>query len=274
MIDLAFCGILPGTTPEASLATLRACGFDGIELWPDTLNQYPLLQWRGALAAEGMQVFQLCPYFNFIAGDKELRASREQLRAFIYAARELGCRRLRVFTGPPWGDGVVGATAATPAQWQAAIAGLQEFCAEARRHNLELCLECHEGSLMEDSPNALRLLHAVGAENLTVNLQLPLVNEPPQTSLEQLGDYTNHIHIHNWTGGFGEGSLTFLDEGAVQWEPIIRHLVHERGRRLCLSVEHPDHGGRHDPAETARRDGAYLTNLRRRSSPPPAVVSR
>ncbi len=43
---------------------------------------------------------------------------------------------------------------------------------------VELCLECHGGSLMEDSPSTERLLGLVDRRNLTVNLQFPLEGEP------------------------------------------------------------------------------------------------
>jgi len=82
-------------------------------------------------------------------------------------------------------------------------------------------------------------------------------------SLAALGPFTSHIHIHNWTQGLGAGDLTFLEEGKFDWEPVVRNLVFELRRPLCLSVEHADHMGQHDPWETARRDGPYLQRLRR-----------
>ena len=54
---------------------------------------------------------------------------------------------------------------------------------------------------MENSVSALRLLDAVDHPALTVNLQLPLLAEPWEDSVDRLGAYTTHIHIHNWTHG-------------------------------------------------------------------------
>ena len=261
MNQLGFCWCFPDTAPAAGLSRLRDCGFDGIELWPDALQQHGPAVWATALRQAGLQCLQLCPYFNFMHGDESVRASRQLLTESLDHARVLGCRRLRVFTGPPWGQGVVGARQATPAQWDTAITELRAFCYIAGQAGVELCLECHEGSLMEDSPSALRLLRAVNRPNLTTNLQLLLLHEPWETSVHHLAPYTTHIHIHNWTvpvTKFEGADLTFLDAGIFDWRPVLRQLP----RALVLSVEHASHGGKHDPWETARRDGAFLQALR------------
>lgn len=65
----------------------------------------------------------------------------------------------------------------------------------------------------------------------------------------------------NWTRALGEGELTFLADGVFDWRPVVRHLS-RHGRSVCLSVEHVDHGVRHDPWETARRDGPFLLTLK------------
>jgi sugar phosphate isomerase/epimerase len=248
------------------LSRLRAQGFDGIELWPDPLRKFGPGRWAAALQAANLSCLQLCPYFDFVHGPDKIAASRLLLREYLDYARLLGCRRLRVFTGPPWGEGVIGARVASATQWAAAITELRAFCDIAAREDVELCLECHEGSLMEDSVSALRLLEAVSRPNLTTNLQLPLVGEPWQFSLQNLAPYTSHIHIHNWEKEMvdvSRATLTFLDAGIFDWVPVVRKIVLDCGRSLCLSVEHTDHGGRHDPWETACRDGPYLQRLRR-----------
>ncbi len=260
-IDLGFCWVFPEScTPEEGLGRLREYGFDGVELWPQALDYFGAERWARALREQGMRCLQLCPYFNFVAGPAKLEESREILFRFLEAAALLECRRIRVFTGPPWGQGVVGAGMATAEQWQSAIDGLREYCGIAPR--IEFCLECHEGSLMENSVSALRLLRAVDRPNLTTNLQLPLLEEGWEESVAQLAPYTTHIHIHNWTEGFGAGEVTFLGEGAFDWTVVLEILLRKYGRPLCLSVEHPDHGGKDDPWETARRDAETLGDWR------------
>jgi len=125
-----------------------------------------------------------------------------------------------VFTGPPWGEGVVGTREATEAQWQATLDNLRDFCDHAAKQNVELCLECHAGGLAEDTPFTLRLLRGVDRPNLTVNLQLPLLDDDWRTSLREPGQYTTHVHMHNWTERLGEGDRTFLADGTFDWEPV------------------------------------------------------
>jgi len=260
-LDLGFCWAFPGVTPEEGLRRLKACGFDGIELWPQALAEWGADRWQPALEETGMRMLQLCPYFDYVSGEAKVQSSRVMLQEYLALAGKLECNRLRVFTGPPWGEGVVGPAEATEEQWDSAIRELKRACRLAAAQGVELCLECHGGSLMEDSPSALRLIAGVGEPNLTVNLQIPFVKEAWETSLRELGSYTRHIHIHNWESDAGKGPLTFLGDGVFDWYPVVRYLL-SLGHPLCLSVEHVDHGGRHDPWETARRDGAWLQNLR------------
>ena len=261
-IDLSFCWAFKETELERDLTRLKSHGFEGIEIWTNFLKQHGASTWARALSATGMKCFQLCPYFNFMGGEATMTVSRAILLEFLEAARELDCKRLRVFTGPPWGEGIVGPNEATPQQWEDAIAGLQEFCDRALPQGVELCLECHKGSLMEDTPSTLRLMKGVNRKNLTVNLQLPLWKEPWETSLRALAPYTTHIHIHNWTEALGKGDLTFLEAGAFDWKPVVQYLCVEEKRRVCLSVEHGTHNGKDDAWETARRDGPFLQKLR------------
>ena len=240
---------------------LKGYGFDGVELWPRYLEEWGPERWGATLQAHGMRCLQLCPYFNFVSGEAKIDVSRQMLADYLSAAQIMGCSRLRVFTGPPWGDGVVGAREATEAQWDSAITHLREFCDIAANQGVELCLECHEGSLMEDSPSTLRLLNGVDRPNLTVNLQLPLCDEAWQVSLTQLAGFTRHIHIHNWEKALGEGDMTFLDAGVFDWRPVIAAILQQTPVNLTLSVEHPTHNGRHDSWETAQRDGRFLRLL-------------
>ena len=264
-VDLGFCWTHPLLCESAEgLARLRGDGFDGVELWPQVLEQFGVERWATALRDTGMRCLQLCPYFNFVAGPAEFERTREIFSRALEDAEALECRRLRVFTGPPWGVGVVGAKQATDSQWQAAIDGLREFCEIAAARGIELCLECHEGSLMEDSDSTLRLLESVNHPALTVNLQLPLLDEAWEVSVQRLGAYTTHLHVHNWTQGLGAGELTSLAEGAFQWLPVLDDLVNRQQRSLCISVEHADHGGRMDPWHTARVDGFALKGWRMR----------
>jgi len=262
LFDIGFCWVFAGTAPAEGLPRLRDYGYDGVELWPNALAEWGIPAWADALRAAELRCLQLCPYFDFMKGEASLARSRTMLAEFLDAAEILSCDRLRVFTGPPWGEGVVGAREATERQWADAIAGLREFCDIAAPRGVELCLECHEGSLMEDSPATKRLLAGVDRLNLTTNLQLPLRDESGETSLAALASTTSHVHIHNWTQGPGLGEMTYLEEGVFDWMPVVRELLAKGPGKLVLSVEHANHGGHHEPWETARRDAPFLRRMR------------
>jgi sugar phosphate isomerase/epimerase len=261
-LSVGFCWNFPDEVqPEEGLPRLRDLGFEGIELWPDRLTRFGIERWASSLRHSGMHCFQLCPYFDFVHGAESSEQSFAQLGQYLDHALRLDCHRLRVFTGPPWGKGIVGGREATVDQWNSAIISLRRCCEKAERTQTELCLECHEGSLMENGTYALRLIDEVRHPLLTLNLQLPLADEPWPESVRKLGPYTTHIHIHNWTEGLGRGELTYLADGAFNWRSALQALA-PYGRSVCLSVEHPDHGGKHCPWETAQRDGPYLQQLK------------
>lgn len=261
-VDIGLCWTHDQLPPGEVAERLRRLGFDGIELWPLPLKAHGAQAWAEALSSNGLRCLQLCPYFDFMDGPESLAKSRTTLDRYLESARILDCHRLRTFTGPPWGEGVVNAPEATPEQWADTIEGLRQLC-EAAGPEVELCLECHEGGLSEDSASALRLLEGVNRGNLTVNLQLPLVGEPWEVSLDRLGPHTTHAHVHNYLDVVG-GPMTWLDDqvGVFDWAPVVHRITNELGRDLTLSVEHPDHGRGDDLWETARRDGKHLQALR------------
>ena len=260
---IAACWAFGETTPEEGLPRLADHGIEAIELWPGELRRFGTQRWRRALDRSGLRCVQLCPYFDFVHGPVGVEMGRSVLSEFLAVAAELDCRRLRTFTGPPWGSFRVGAAATTDEQWTTTVSGLIEFADLAASHNVELCLECHHDSLIEDVPGVQRLLRAVGRNNLTVNLQLPLARGTWEEAVDGLAPYTTHLHMHNWLGGFNVGGLTYLRDGVIDWESILRRLV-ALGRRPCLSLEHLSHDGIHDPWETIRRDGPWLHALRDR----------
>jgi sugar phosphate isomerase/epimerase len=261
-IDLGFCLTGDEVEPELVADRLHAAGFDGVELWPGPLKTYGVDRWDEALRARGLRALQLCPYFDFMRGEQSLTKTRAAAERWIDRAKALGCNKLRTFTGPPWGEGVVSATEATDQQWADTIRGLRELC-DLAGPGIELCLECHEGGLAEDSTSALRLLAGVDRPNLTTNLQLPLVGEAWEVSLDGLAPFTTHAHVHGYLGEPG-GPMTWLSDPAnvFDWAPVVERVAVDRGRDLCLSVEHADHGRGDDIWDTVARDGPFLNRLR------------
>jgi len=265
MFGIAFCYPGEWVNPDSllpNLRRLRALGYEAVEFWDTSVQHFGVDALAAALHSAEIACAQLCPYFNFVDGPALWDESLSIADRYLSYATRLHAPLLRVFTGKPWGEGVVGPAQATPAQWTAAIDGLQRICDMAAPRGITLALECHTGSLMEDSPNTLRLLNSVARENLVVNLQLPLADghEPLAVSIQELGRYTRHMHIHNYTALVG-GILTTLADGVISYTQVIDDLL-QQGFRGYLSIEHASHGGTRDPWEIAHIEASYLHQLR------------
>jgi 3-dehydroshikimate dehydratase len=249
-------------TLTENLRRLKALGYDGIELWEQVIDQVGDTEALvAALRESGIACAQLCPYFNFVDGDAIYAATMVKARAYLDLAQQTGCTLIRVFTGKPWGEGVVGAYQATEAQWTSAIAGLQAICDMAKPLGIRYALECHTGSLMEDTPSTLRLLQGVNRPNLLLNLQLPLADgrEPIDMSLANLGRYTCHMHAHNFSALIGGEQLP-LAEGVIDYSDLLTRLM-VMGFDGYVSIEHATYGGKRDPWVIAEGEARYLRAL-------------
>ncbi|MBI5092021.1 MAG: sugar phosphate isomerase/epimerase [Candidatus Hydrogenedentes bacterium] len=239
------------------LARLRKFGYEGIEFWPVSLDKMDIAELADILQDTGVACAQICPYFDFVHGQEKWDETLRIAERYVSWSLQLGKPLIRVFTGPG-----VGPAEATVEQWEAAFRGLQRVCDMAAPHGIRLALECHGGSLMADSPGALRLLAGVGRPNLGVNPQLPLKDghETIDTTIEQLGHVTWHMHTHNYTALVG-GHLLPLAEGVLDYGETLPRLM-AKGFDGYVSIEHANHEGRRDPWEIAEIEGAYLTKLR------------
>jgi sugar phosphate isomerase/epimerase len=259
MFKIAFCYVFENQEMDDRLGQVKEVGYDGVEFWQRYVEEVGIDEIARLSRKHGLEVAQLCPYFNWAEGPEAIEATRELARAYIDHARKAGCRHVRAFTG-----GGVGPDTATPEQWQAVIAGLREGCDWAAPHGIRIVLECHGGSLMEDSPSTLRLLDGVARESLRVNLQLPLGNgrEPVDDTLSALGRYCVHMHIHNYTAIPG-GKMTDLETGCLDYAAILGRLI-EMGFDGWVSLEHPGSYPDQTVEQAMRKQGEYLLGLRRR----------
>jgi len=261
---LGFCWCWPPEDLDKRIPALKQLGYDGVEFWDGSLILMDIDRLADLMQSTGLNVSQLNPYFNFVDGQEMWDDTMRMAEKYIAWAVKLGAPLLRVFTGKPWGDKMVGAYKATPAQWDASILGLQRICDMAAPHNVGLALECHMGSLMEDSLTTLRLLKGVSRPNLGVNIQLPLGHgEDIYDSIENLGQYAVHMHTHNWDNWPAEKAtkLVCIAEGKLDYHPVMRAL-RKKGFSGYVAVEHPDHCCGDDPWRTAEVDARYLTALR------------
>lgn len=149
---------------------------------------------------------------------------------------------------------------ATSEQFEQGVRGLRMICRMAPE--LTSVLELHPGSLMETVDGTLKLIEAVECDNLRVNLQVPLHDASIDVyrAAELLGDYTVHLHAHNWIGNPAEDHLVCLADGDYDF-PRFLSILRSHGFDGAVSIEHADQLGRDNPDETAAREARYLKAL-------------
>ena len=238
----------------SAMKSLREMGYDGVELWDNTLRNTDLLRLRDFLFDIGLEALQVCPYFNMTGTREELAHTMDIARDYLSIAETLGCGLIRTFTGTMSSD------SAAPPVYEQAVKALRKICASGRERGISFALETHEGSLMDTGPATLRLLRDVDAENLKVNLQVPLDGgrEDVFQSASLLGMHTVHIHAHNWIGS--SPNFTLLSEGDLDFERFLL-VLQGQGFDGTVSIEHGNHSGLL-PLEIAQREIMYLKQLR------------
>jgi sugar phosphate isomerase/epimerase len=268
MFHIAYCypQDMDSDFPDA-LKRLAHCGIEGMEFWDASIRKHSARTLKDACDMAGLQVAQICPYFNFVDSQETYDETMKLADEYLAFGKIIRARLVRVFTGKPWGGPTVGPDDATPEQWDRAVKGLQRICdLYAAKNGPALCLECHAGSLMETSESTLRLLEDVGRRNLLVNLQLPLGGkagpEDIWTSVKALAGFTDHMHIHNYPKDGSKG-ICSLRDGKIDYEPILKYLVHH-GFDGYVSLEHPTAYVDGDMWQVAEREAAYLAELRAR----------
>lgn len=251
-MKISYCtSIFPNAQIPDMCKKLKALGYDGVELWDQYLRTVSVEEVEKNICALGLEIAQLCPYFDLTDSTDALEQSYRTAEHYIALARRLHCRNIRVFTGR------VTAQDATAEQFAQCVTGLRTICDMAPE--LYFVLEIHEGTIAESITSTQRLLDAVGRDNLKVNLQLSDHDEyTPYVCAELLGSETVHLHAHNWNDRFE--NLTYLSDGDYDFEKMLTILA-EHGFVGFISIEHGTHYGRHDPLEVAGHEAAYLKNL-------------
>jgi sugar phosphate isomerase/epimerase len=255
---------------ERCITLVGKLGYDGIELWKQYLDVADLDWVRRACAGAGLEIVQICPYFDFTTSQETYEATLREAERFVGLARSLGARWVRTYTGR------TGSADATDEQWERCVAGLKLICDMGAPFGIEFPLETHQlihnpANLTDTSATTLRLLDLVDRPNLRVALQTPLKGEAPDYSADQLGPHVVQVQAHNWRGATAEswGTLAYLDSGDLDFANHLR-ILRKLGFDGVISIDHPSHGGR-DPWETvAEHEIRYLRRLITSLSGPPA----
>lgn len=233
-------------------------GYDGIEFWKQYLDHADLQWTREECKRRGLEILQVCPYFDFTTSSASSVETLNEADRFIHYAREVGAKYIRTYTGrTPSRD-------ASDAQWDRAVTGIQTVAERAALEGVSLMLETHQvihggACLVDTSPNTLRMLNLIDRPNVDLALQLPLVGEAPEFTAIQLGGKAVQVQAHNWIGATEEswGELTFLDSGEHDFAAFMR-VMKSQGFDGWVSIEHANH---HPWEETAAHEANYLRRL-------------
>ncbi|MFP4052896.1 MAG: sugar phosphate isomerase/epimerase family protein [Phycisphaerae bacterium] len=222
-------------------------GYDGIEIWyphVEMLDGGALGELAGQLEKAGLEVAMLSPYFDFTSSEESVTASIQRGGEAIAAARTLGARGIRCFTGK------VGSADADEAQWHRAICALQTLADQAP--DLLWALETHPHNLMDTLQASLNLIRRVDRPNVVFIFQPSTFADEPIEALKQLAPWTRHVHATN----LRDKQRTLLAEGEMDWPAIVQGL-RDRGVEGYISVEWMGD----EPAEVARTEATYLRSL-------------
>lgn len=238
--------------PEV-LKLLKDMGYHGVEFWNQYLIETDIVQLKGLVDEIGLEVAQICPYFNVTGTEKELLDTYEIAERYINYAEILNCKLIRVFTGN------VNSSQVDEKKYKQAIEGLKNICEMGREKNIFFVLETHDGSLMDTSAATLKLLNDVDCDNLKVNLQIPLGygREDIFESARLLGEHVIHLHAHNWIGNWP--NLTYLGEGDYDFKKFV-DILRKKGFDGYISIEHGDHMGKRNPFEVAKKEIEYINS--------------
>jgi sugar phosphate isomerase/epimerase len=243
---------------ERCISLVGQLGYDAIDFWKQYLDTADLDWTRQACEAAGLEILQLCPYFDFSTSPETAEASLREAETFVGYARKLGARWIRTYTlNTPSAE-------ATDEQWERNVRSLQQICDLGAVHGIVFPIETHQvlhhgPTLADTSATTLRLLELVNRPNLRVGLQTPLLGETPEESAERLGHVTVQVQAHNWTNASPTrwGDLTFLDAGDLDFANYIR-ILRSKGFDGYISIDHPNH---HPWEETAAHEIVYLKQL-------------
>ncbi len=257
-MKIGFCvNVLRNDELVPAMYRLAELGYHGVEVWQRQVeqNRWPVL--RAAIADAGLAVAQLCPYFDLVNGPANIEASVKLAEEYIRLAADCPGEPalVRVFTGPLTGPGSLTSANCSQEIWAQAVKALRRICQLGAAAGVRLAVETHPGTLADTIDSILALLRDVAADNLALNLQVPLEDEAdPLAAAAKLAPHVVHLHANNYAGD----KQTFLADGDYDFAAFLRAV--RAGGRFdgYISIEH----GQHHPVwQTAVVEAEYLKKL-------------
>jgi sugar phosphate isomerase/epimerase len=237
-------------------------GLDGIEircaanghLDPETIEVERLNLIADAAFRAGVKIACLTPYYKDYSTPEAAETTLEGMRKTCWCAEVLDCGLVRA-TGGQWPMGA----ADRKDIWAATVIGLQKAADIAIQHGVKLALENHSGTLTQTAEDTVAMVQQVARPNFGILMDhywvvaAALTPGPspmrPQTVAGRGGDdlleavrlqapHVFHCHCKGlqWQPD-GKPLASFLDEGVIDWLPILR-ILKEHGYDGYLSDEY------------------------------------
>ncbi|MHB8996121.1 MAG: sugar phosphate isomerase/epimerase family protein [Armatimonadota bacterium] len=245
---MELCGHTMGMPDKSVFDAIKFCaqiGLDAIEircaanghLDPETVDLERLNLIADAAAKAGVKIACLTPYYKDYSTPEAAEVTLEGMRKTCRCAEVLKCGLVRA-TGGQWPMGA----ADRKHIWAATAVGLQQASDIAIEHGVKLALENHSGTLTQTAEDTVGMVLQVARPNFGILMDhywvVAAAKEDPLEAVRLQAPYVLHCHCKGlqWQPD-GKPLATFLDEGVIDWLPILR-ILKEHGYEGYLSDEY------------------------------------
>jgi len=233
---LKFCGHtmgVPGMGVVEAMRLFGDLGFDGIEIRVSDQGTIDPADFGPDLAATinaarretGVAVACLTPYYRQFHVAAEREAEMAGMRATVEMAARLDCSMVRVFAGkePP--------TAGPEHEraWDDFASALRELGTEAAPYGVTFAIESHGGTLTPSLAETVRLVEAIGLDNVGVLMDYANAYEfgpPGREAVRLVAPFLKHVHMKDHVVQ-EDGAFETVDFGAgnIGWPEVLDELV-------------------------------------------------
>ncbi len=225
-MEIGLCSICFHESPLVEVLDLaKKTGFDGVEIWgeePHTLYPFDKKKIENISQMVKERGLSISMFGSYIS--PSMKNFKEKAKESLKITHTLGAPLMRVWAGNK------GSKEADKENWKVCIEGFKWLSQEAKKYNITLAIEMHEGTLADLGKSALNLIEKVGEDNLKANFQVnfTLQKDDPMERLKLVSPYIVNCHLQNFKNfqkdknSFTERSL--LKEGIVNYKEIISFL--------------------------------------------------
>ena len=181
-------------TPEEILQAMQNTGLSVIEWGSDVhapcTDTARLAEIAALQKKYGITCCSYGTYFKFG------KTSLCELEDYIAAAKTLGTDILRLWCGRKSGEEMSETEKAT------LLTDCRAAAEIARRHNVTLCMECHQKTFTERPKDAVWLMGAVASPHFKMYWQ-PFQSQTVSKNVQnaqKIAPFATHIHVFNWKG--------------------------------------------------------------------------